>query len=81
MLYGASYGIEMPSWLYIGLGAVMVAAGLFVIIYPKGFLRWGQGRHYKGKEPARSALWAARFVGAAIIMMGVICCFDLIRQA
>lgn len=61
----------MPSWVYIALGAVMVVAGLYIIINPKAFLRWGRGRA-SGKEPDKSALMAARFVGLAVIAMVVI---------
>ena len=62
----------MPSWVYIVLGAVMAAAGLYIIVNPKAFLRWGRGRSYAGKEPSKSSLMAARIVGAAVIAMVVV---------
>lgn len=72
MLNIALYGIKVSSKLYLVLAALMVPAGLYVIINPKSFLRWGRGRGYSGKEPEKSALMAARLVGVLIIAMAVI---------
>lgn len=73
MLNLALYGIKVSSNLYAALAALLVIAGLFIIIRPQAFLRWGRGgRDYPGKEPPRSALWAARLVGGVLIAMAVI---------
>ena len=65
------YGIQLSPTMYLVLATLLVAAGLYIIINPKAFLRWGRGRA-SGREPAKSALWAARFVGLAAILMAVI---------
>lgn len=73
MLNLALYGIQVSSNLYVALAALLVAAGLFILINPQAFLRWGRGgRDYPGKEPPKSALWAARLVGGLIILMAVV---------
>ena len=73
MLNLALYGIKVSSNLYAARAALLVIAGLFIIIRPQAFLRWGRGgRDYPGKEPPRSALWAARLVGGVLIAMAVI---------
>ena len=76
MLKIALYGIKLSSQMYVVLAALLVAAGLYIIINPKAFLRWGRGRDF-GKEPEKSVLWAARFVGLAIIAMVVLGYFSL----
>ncbi len=70
----------LPPWVYLALGAVMTIAGLYIIIDPKAFLRWGRGRNYGGKEPSKSSLMAARIVGAAIIAMVVVTYLSLTQQ-
>ena len=73
MLNLALYGIQVSSKMYIALATLLVIAGLFIIINPQAFLRWGRGgRDYPGKETPKSALWAARLVGAVVIAMAVI---------
>ena len=72
MLNLALYGIKVSPPVYLALAALLVTAGLYIIINPKSFLRWGRGRSYSGKEPEKSALLAARLVGAVIIAMAVI---------
>ena len=66
------YGIQLSPTVYMVLAALLVAAGLYIVINPKAFLRWGRGRSYAGKEPPKSALWAARLVGLAVIAMAAI---------
>ena len=68
----ALYGITVSPKMYLVLAALLVAAGLYIIINPKAFLRWGRGRSYAGKEPEKSAILAARLVGLAIIAMAAI---------
>ena len=63
------YGIQLSPTMYLVLATLLVAAGLYIIINPKAFLRWGRA---SGREPEKSALWAARFVGLAAILMAVI---------
>lgn len=65
------YGIQLSPTMYLVLATLLVAAGLYIVINPKAFLRWGRGRA-SGREPEKSALWAARFVGLAAILMAVI---------
>ncbi len=65
------YGIQLSPTTYLVLASLLVAAGLYIIINPKAFLSWGRGRA-SGKEPEKSALLAARFVGLAMIAMAVI---------
>ena len=65
------YGIQLSPTMYLVLATLLVAAGLYIIINPKAFLRWGRGRA-SGREPEKSALWAARSVGLAAILMAVI---------
>ena len=65
----ALYGITVSSKSYLVLAAPLVIAGLYIIINPKAFLRWGRGRNYSGKEPGKSQLLAARIVGLAVIAM------------
>ena len=77
MLNLALYGIQVSSKMYIVLAALLVIAGLFIIIKPQAFLRWGRGgRDYPGKEAPKSALWAARLVGGLIILMAVVAYFS-----
>jgi len=76
----ALYGIRISSTMYVVLAALLVAGGLYIIINPKAFLRWGRGRSYSDKEPSKSSLWAARFVGLAIIAMAVITYFSQNQQ-
>ena len=42
MLNLALYGIQVSSKMYIVLAALLVIAGLFIIIKPQAFLRWGR---------------------------------------
>lgn len=65
------YGIQLSPTVYLVLATLLVAAGLYIIINPKAFLRWGRGRA-SSKEPDKSTLMAARFVGVAAIAMAVI---------
>ena len=69
----------MPSWVYLLLGALMTIAGLYIIINPRAFLSWGRGRSYRGKEPSKSSLMAARIVGAAIIAMVAVGYLSLVQ--
>ena len=71
----ALYGITVSPKMYLVLATLLVAAGLYIIINPKAFLRWGRGRDYAGQEPGKSALLAARLVGLAVIAMAVIAVF------
>ncbi len=80
MPYIALYGITVSSKMFPVLAALLVAGGLYIIINPKAFLRWGRGRSYSGKEPSKSSLWAARFVGLAVIAMAVIAYFSQNQQ-
>jgi len=66
--------------MYLVLAALLVAGGLYIIINPKAFLRWGRGRNYSGKEPSKSSLWAARLVGLAVIAMAAIAYFSQNQQ-
>ncbi len=68
----ALYGITVSPKAYLVLAALLVIAGLYIIINPKAFLRWGRGRAYSGKEPGKSQLVAARIVGLACIAMAAI---------
>lgn len=72
----ALYGITVSPKMYLVLATLLVAAGLYIIINPKAFLRWGRGRN-SGKEPEKSALWAARIVGLAAIGMAVLGWFSM----
>lgn len=72
MLPIALYGITVPDKVFPVLAALLVIAGLYIIINPKAFLRWGRGGNYSGREPGKSALLAARLVGLAVIAMAVI---------
>lgn len=74
------YGIQLSSSAYLILAALLGAAGLYIIINPKAFLRWGRGRNYSGKEPEKSQLLAARIVGAAVLLMCVIGYLSLNQQ-
>lgn len=68
----ALYGITVSSKTYLALAALLVIAGLYIIINPRAFLRWGRGRDYSGKEPEKSQLLAARIVGLAVIAMAAL---------
>lgn len=68
----ALYGITVSPPVFLALAALLVIAGLYIIINPKAFLRWGRGRGYSGQEPGKSALLAARLVGLAVIAMAAI---------
>ncbi len=68
----SAYGIQLSPTVYLVLAVLLVAAGLYIIINPKAFLRWGRARSYSGQEPGKSALLAARLVGLAVIAMAVI---------
>ena len=72
MLPIALYWIQVSSKAFLVLAALLVIAGLYIIINPKAFLRWGRRGNYSGKEPEKSAVLAARLVGAAVIAMAVI---------
>lgn len=73
----ALYGIRVSSKAYLALAALLVVAGLYIIINPRAFLRWGRGRNYSGREPAKSQLLAARIVGLAVIAMAVVGYFGI----
>ena len=80
MLSLSAYGIQLSPKAYLVLAALLGAAGLYIIINPKAFLRWGRGRSYSGWEPEKSQLLAARIVGAAILLMCVLGYLSLGQQ-
>ncbi len=67
----------MMDYIYLALRVVMIGAGLYILIDPRSFLRWGRGGRGSGREPDRAALWAGRFVGLSVITLGVLSFFSM----